>query len=112
MRGFSAASPRAGESPAAGFAPGGATRGATPGAVTWVRAARAWLGTPSSNADSRAKGSSAWNTSMNDGPCGRKVALRRNVAALAWSARDTKTEDGLTFVVRGLGRRLGTGSTR
>jgi hypothetical protein len=79
--------------------------------VTWVRAADARLGTPSSNDDDRVKGS-AWNTSMNGSPCGRRVALTRNVRALAWSARDTRTEDGLTFVVRGLGRRLGTGSTR
>jgi hypothetical protein len=77
-----------------------------------VRAANARLGAPSSNDDSGAKGSSAWNTSMNGGPCGRRVALTRNMRALAWSARDTRTEDGLTFVVRGLGRRLGTGSTR
>ncbi len=79
--------------------------------MTWGPAARAWLGAPSSNDDGRAKESSAWNTSMNGGPCGPKVALNRNMRALAWSARDTRTEDGLTFVGRGL-ERLGTGSTR
>ncbi len=106
-RGFCAASPRAGESPAAGFA----ARGSPREGVTWGPAARAWLGAPSSNDDGRAKESSAWNTSMNGGPCGPKVALNRNMRALAWSARDTRTEDGLTFVGRGL-ERLGTGSAR
>jgi len=70
------------------------------------------LSTLSSNDDGRAKGSSAWNTSMNGGPCGRRVVVKRDATAQAWSARDTRTEDGLTVVVRGLGRRLGTGSTR
>jgi len=112
VRGFCAASPRAVESPAAGLAVGGATRGATRGGVTWGRAACAWLGAPFSNNDSRGKGSSAWNTSMNGGPCGRRVVVKRDATAQAWSARDTRTEDGLTFVVPGLGRRLGTWSTR
>ncbi len=77
-----------------------------------MRAAHARLGTPSSNDDSRGRGSSAWNTSMNGGPCGRRVVVKRDVTAQAWSARDTRTDDGLTLVVRGLGRRLRTGSTR
>jgi hypothetical protein len=77
----------------------------------------AGLGAPLSSDDGVANGSSAWNTSMNSGPSGPRVVAMSDMTAQTWSARDNRSEDGLTLValarapVRGVGR-LSTASPR